>query len=247
MYYLNEITQLEELINKVSAERFELRKSNDLKVQEVFDRNFNYFKEFDIRVSGESAYFRAKTEEGILKEIFSIYFYQRYKEDTRLELSYYSTNTQSEFEVERLISLGKTARILRDNSEHILKEIADAKKSDLERENELYRIQDGYEKERRSYQNANDERRKTEIELSLRGDGVHFNRKVCIDFKYNYSANVRAIKLINVSKSGKTADVAFTYNEGEEFRYTENNCNVQRIIEQVMYLKNNIVQELLPA
>ena len=247
MYYLNEITQLRELINKVSAERFELRKSNDLKVQEVFDRNFNYFKEFDIRVSGESAYFKMKNEKEELKEVFSIYFYSRYKEDTRLELSYYTTNTQSEFEVERLISLGKTARILRDNSEHILKEIADARKSDLERENELYRIQDGYEKEKRSYQNANDERRKTEIELALRGDGLSFDKKVSIDFKYNYSAKVRAIKLINVSKSGKTADVAFNYDEGDQFRYVENNCNVQRMIEQVMYFKNNIVQELLPA
>jgi hypothetical protein len=244
MYYLNEITQLEELINKVSAERFELRKSNDLKVQQVFDRNFNYFKEFDIKVSGESAYFQIKNDNGILVDLFSIYFYERYREERKLELSYYTTNTQSDFELNRVILLGQTARILRDNSEIILKEIAEVKKSDLERENELYRIQDGYEKEKRSYQNANDERRKVEIELSLKGEGVHFNRKVSIDFKYNYSANIRAIKLINVSKSGKTADVAFNYNEGDEFRYTENNCNVQRMIEQVMYFKNNIVSAL---
>lgn len=243
MYYLNEITQLEELINKVSTERFELRKSNDLKVQEVFDRNFNYFKEFDIRVSGEAAYFRMKNEEGELKEIFSIYFYSRYKEDTRLELSYYTTSTQSEFEVERLISLGKTARILRDNSEYILKEIADAKKSDLERENELYRIQDGYEKEKRSYQKANDERRKVEIELALRGDGVTFDTMKEIQFKRNYSIRVIHIKIVEVSKhSGKTCKVQYITRDG--YKTIEENCNTESIISQVTSYSKNIVSAL---
>jgi hypothetical protein len=246
MYYLNEITQLEELINKVSTERFELRKSNDLKVQEVFDRNFNYFKEFDIRVSGESAYFRMKNEEGELKEIFSIYFYSRYEGDTRLELSYYTTNTQSEFEVERLISLGKTARILRDNSEYILEEIADAKKSDLGRETELYRIQDGYEKEKRSYQKANEERRKVEIELCLRGAGVVFDTMKEIQFKRNYSIRVVHIKIVEVSKhSGKTCKVQYITRDG--YKTIEENCNTESIISQVTSYSKNIVQELLPA
>lgn len=246
MYYLNEITQLEELINKVSTERFELRKSNDLKVQEVFDRNFNYFKEFDIRVSGESAYFRMKNEEGELKEIFSIYFYSRYEGDTRLELSYYTTNTQSEFEVERLISLGKTARILRDNSEYILKEIADAKKLNLGRETELYRIQDGCEKEKRSYQKANDERRKVEIELCLRGAGVVFDTMKEIQFKRSYSIRVVHIKIVEVSKhSGKTCKVQYITRDG--YKTIEENCNTESIISQVTSYSKNIVQELLPA
>jgi hypothetical protein len=102
MYYLNEITRLEELIQKVQQERFELKKSNDLKVQQVFDERFNYFKQFQITASGESACFRMKNEQGELKEVFSIYFYERYGKGTTLELSYYTTNTQSEFELDRI-------------------------------------------------------------------------------------------------------------------------------------------------
>lgn len=155
MYHLNEITQLEELINKVSAEGLKLKKSTDLKVQSVFDDHFNIFREFTIQVSGESAYFKLKDEEdGSLKELFSIYFHSRRKEETKLELSYYTTNTQSQFELNRIIYLGQIAKVIRDNSERILKEIDQALKSNVERSNELYRIQDGYEKEKRAYHEA---------------------------------------------------------------------------------------------
>jgi len=52
----NKITQLALLIDQVSTERYQLRKSNDLKVKSVFDHHLNPFQEFEIQVSGESAY-----------------------------------------------------------------------------------------------------------------------------------------------------------------------------------------------
>jgi len=239
MYHLNEITQLEELINKVSAERFELKKSTDLKVQSVFDDHFNTFREFTIQVSGESAYFELKDEEdGRLKKLFSIYFYSRYKEDTRLELSYYTTNTQSEFELDRLIHLGKVARIIKTRSEIILKEIADVRKSNQERESELYSIQDGYEKEKRAYQKANDERRKLEIELSLK-EGIVFDQYVYIEFKRSYAIKVKSLKMIDFSKSGKTCTMIYTTRDG--FHTREENCNVENILNQAVYFHDNIV------
>lgn len=242
MYYLNEITQLEELINKVQVERAELRKSSDLKVQEVFNNHFNIFRIVDVQVSGESAYFRVKDEEtGSLKDLFSIYFYSRYKEDTRLELSYYTTSTNSEFELNRIIYLGQVAKVIKDNSEEILKEIAEVKGRDLGRENELYRIQDTYEREKKSYENANNQKRKVEIELSLRGEGVTFDQPVYIQFKRNYSIKVRTLKMIDVSKSGKTCTMIYTTRDG--FSTREENCNVENIINQVVYFHKNIVQE----
>jgi hypothetical protein len=244
MYYLNEITQLEELINKVSVERSELIKSNNLKVQDVFNRYFNYFKEFNIQVSGDSAYFRVKDQDETFKEIFTIYFHERYKEDSKLELSYYTTSTHSDFEIERLISLGKVARILRDNQEEILQYIKVIKRSDLERSNELYRIQDGYEKEKRSYQNANNERRKSEIELSLKGEGVTFDKDVYIELKRNYTVRVISMKIITVSKSNKTCIVQFgTVNrlDGSVWKLVEERVDVQSLISQIVSHSKNIV------
>ena len=243
MYYLNEITQLEELINKVSAERFELRKSNDLKVQEIFDNVFNVFRELTIKVCGDSASFHLEDGDRN-KEIFSINFYERYRGDAELSLSYYSTNTNSEFELNRLVFLGRAAGIVKSNSERILKDISDARKSDLERENELYRIQDGYEKEKRSYQKANDERRKTEIELSLRGEGVIFDKEVWFGFKRNYTNRIKSIKILEVSKSGKTCTVEYVTVGGSTGK--EERCDVESVIAQVVSNSKNIVEALFP-
>jgi len=59
------------------------------------------------------------------------------------------------------------------------------------------------------------------------------------------------LKLSNISKSGKTADVVFNYDEGDNFRFTENNCNVEKIIEQVAHYYPNFAKdtkkELLPS
>ena len=134
---------------------------------------------------------------------------------------------------------------MRDNREIILKEITDVVKSDLGRSNELYRIQDGYEKEKRSYQNANNERRKSEIELSLRGEGVNFDKDVYIELKRNYTVRVNSIQIVEVSKSGKTCTVVFEFTHGHTSR--EENCNTEKIISQVNSHSKNIVQELLPA
>lgn len=250
MYYLNEITQLEELIDKVAIQQRELSKSRNLKVQEVFDRHFNYFKEFTIKVSGDSAYFLAKNENGISVDLFTIYFHERYKEERKLELSYYTTSSQSDFEIERLISLGKVARILRDNRETILKDITESMNSYLERSNELYRILDGYGKEKLSYQKANDERRKNEIELSLRGEGVNFDKDVYIELKRNYTVRVISMKIVTVSKSKKTCIVQFgTVNrlDGSVWKLVEERVDVENLIRQIASHYNNIVQELLPA
>ena len=247
MYHLNEITELETLINKVQDERFQLQLAQNDEIADVLNSHFNYFKELTIKVSGESAYFYMFDEDlKYQKEIFSLYFYERYNSATKLELSYYSTSTQSDFELDRLIKLGSFAKVIKDDKERILNEIVAVQSKYKNRSNELYEIKDGYEKQKRAFQQANDQARKAEIELALKSDGVKFNKKLCIDFKYNYSANVQALKLINISKSGKTCDVVFNYAEGDGYKYTEHNCNVERILDQVARYHESIIEELLP-
>ena len=248
MYYLNEITELETLINKVQDERFQLQLAQNDEIADVLNSHFNYFKELTIKVSNSSAYFYMFDEDlKREKEILSLYFYERYNNPTKLELSYYSSSSNSDFELDRLIKLGSFAKVIKDDKERILNEIVAVQSKYKNRSNELYAIQDGYNKQKRAYQEANDQARKAEIELALKGEGVKFSKKLCIDFKYNYSANIQALKLSNISKSGKTADVAFNYNEGDQFRYVVNNCNVEKIISQVNCHSKNIVQELLLA
>ena len=242
--FLDKIAELELLIAGVRRENSELEISNALKVKEVLEGYFNPFKEFDIQVNRGSAYFHRKDEDGRNRELFSLSFYERYKEDPKLELSYYTTSTQSEFELNRLISLGAVAVIVKRSGESILKDITDVKNQDLERSNQLYSIVSGYEKEVAEYKRRLLFRRKLEIELLIR-EGIVFDQHVYIEFKRNYSMKIITMKMIDVSKSGKTCTMIYTTRDG--FSTREENCNVENILNQVVYFYKNIVQELLTA
>ena len=238
--FLDKIAELELLIAGVRKENSELEISNALKVKEVLEGYFNPFKEFDIQVSRGSAYFHAKDEDGRNRELFSLSFYERYKEDPRLELSYYTTSTQSEFELDRLISLGTVARIVKTRSEIILRDIISVKNSDAERSNQLYSIVNGYEKEIVEYRRGETFRRKLRIELDLRNDGIVFDQNVYIEFKRSYAIKVKSLKMIDFSKSGKTCTVIYSTRDG--FQTREENCNVENILNQAVYFHDNIVE-----
>jgi hypothetical protein len=139
----------------------------------------------------------------------------------------------------RIISLGEVAKVIRDRSEKILEEIIQARKSDQERCSQLFQIQLGYEKKITEYQKANSDRKKVEIELALRGRGVAFTSAKEIRFKHNYTVPVMFVKILDVSASGKTCTVLFTFLTGYET--TEENVNTQAIIDRVVALNKDIV------
>ena len=243
--YSKEIEELENLITEVKKESNELGRLNSLKVKEVLDGYFNPFQELEIGVYNTSASFYMKDDLGTRREVFSLYFYERYKEGIKLDLSYYTTSTISDFELLRLQNLGKVAKIVLEKSEEILRDISEVRKGDLERSNQLFSIQNGYEKKKAEYVKAAQENRKVEVEIFLRGGGVVFDQNVYIEFKRNFSIKVITLKMINVSKSGKTCTMVYTTRDG--FSTREENCSVENILNQVVYFYDNIVQELLPA
>ena len=243
--YSNEIAELEVLITEVRKESSELGRLNGLKVKEVLDGYFNPFNELSIEVYNTSASFYMKDDLGTRREVFSLYFYERYKEGIKLDLSYYTTSTISDFELQRLTNLGKVAKIVLEKSEEILREIAGVRKGDLERSNQLFSIQNGYEKKKAEYVKAAQENRKVEVEIFLRGGGVVFDQNVYIEFKRNFSIKVKSLKMIDVSKSGKTCTMIYTTRDG--FSTREENCSVENMLNQVVYFYKDIVQEEVPV
>lgn len=234
--YSNEIAEVTSQLELIRAQRRELGLANDAKVKEVFDHAFNYFREFDIRVSSETAsFFNAEDN----KQLFTIYFYERYREDVRLELSYYSTSTQSDFELDRLISIGKVAQIIKSNSERILRDIADIKKSDKGRESELYAIQDTYEKRLSEIRNAEYADKKVQAELQLRAEGVQFEPAVHFQLKRNYDPRIKSIKILSVSASGKTCTVEYVTTGGSVGK--EERVEKGSVISQAIANSKNIV------
>jgi hypothetical protein len=234
MKYLNEIVEIESQINEIDAKRFELSKLNDNKVAEILDSHFNYFKEVSIVVRNESAIVYLKDEEGKHKEIFSLYFDERYhKVDNKLRISYYSSSTNNEFELTRLIMLGNAAKIIKDRGERILEEIFEARKSNLDRGTELFSLKLKYENQIREYQKENTAALKIKIELDLRGEeGITFDIPQTIQLKRSYSPKIDKIRITEVK--GKTCTVAIEMGGGS-YKTTESRVNIEDLIDQIRY------------
>jgi len=244
--YSNEIAEVQIQLDLVRAQRRELQLSNDVKVKEIFDNTFNISNEFDIIVSSQCACFFNKED---VKQLFTINFYERFREDARLELSYYTTSTQSEFELNRLISLGKIAQIIRSNSERIMIDIADIRSSDRERENELYAIELSYQRKLAEYRTAVFEDKKIQAELLLKGEGVQFEKEVFIDFKRNFTVRAVSLKIITTSKSNKTCIVQYgvlNRTDGSVRKLVEERVDVESLIHKVACNFENIVEALFP-
>ena len=242
--YSEEIAEVTTQLQQVKRQWRMLLLANDQKVKEVFDNAFNVFREFEIKVSSSCASFHIKDEDRN-KEVFSISFYERYSSDRRLELSYYTTSTQSEFELNRLIKLGEVAQVVRSNSERIMRDIVDVKKSDKQREDELYTIIDGYEKKIAEIRNAEYRNKKLLLELQLAGEGVEFEAPVYFQFKRNYTSRIVGLKILGLSKSGKSCLLQYTTVGGSVGK--EDRVDFESAISQVLSQEKNIVQELLPA
>jgi hypothetical protein len=245
--YSNEIAELELLLEGVRKESAELSKSNNLKIKGVLDSYFNPFSELDIQVSGTSASFYMKDNLQVRREVFSLYFYERFRGETLLDLSYYTTSDCSEFELERLMNLGKVAKVVLEKSEQILKDIAETRKSDLERSNELYSIETSYQRKLQEYRSAIFDSKKVEVELLLKGDGVFFVEDKYIELKRNYTVRVVSMKIITVSKSNKTCVVQFgTLNrhDGTVRKFVEERVDVQSLVHQIASKYEGIVQEV---
>jgi hypothetical protein len=140
------------------------------------------------------------------------------------------------------MNLGKVAKVVLEKSEQILKDIAEARKSDLIRSNELYSIQSGYERQIQEYKSAEKESKLVSVELSLRGEGVVFNDQTYIQLKRNFTVRVIQMR-ISVSRSGKTCDVFYITSSG--YKGVENNCNVEKVVDQVALRYESIVEEVV--
>jgi hypothetical protein len=229
--YTKEIAELNELISEARIKSIALDKANNLKVQSVFNKYFNLPLGYEVKVQNTTAYFQVEIE-GRLKELFTISFYERYKQDTILDLSYYTTSTQSDFELDRLMLLGRVAEIVKSSSTEILDEIVTIRKEDLQESNQLYSLQDSYSKQISQYEKAERENEKVQIELALRSGGITFSKELYLKVKRNFTARIVSMKIDSISASRKTCTVSFKYTLGNHTG-VEERCDFDSIITQV--------------
>ena len=185
------------------------------------------------------------------KELFNLYLREDWSEDDNIsfkgiDLSYYTTSTKGDdkWELRRLQLLGEVAEIL-ENSQSWIVDAANAAANAFKAEyKEVYAQMNEIGKELRAVEELIRVVLKEKIVLDLKDDGVEFERGKNIQLKFNYTPNVRAIKLVDLSKSGKKATAVYTFAHGRS-ESREENVNVSSIIDQVYGLRDSIVQHTL--
>jgi len=226
--------------------------------QAISDTLLPFFTDFpsdvNIKVQRGSIYFKMDhSDYSYKKELFSLYLIEDWSQDDNIsfkgaDLSYYTTSTKGvdAWELRRLRMLGKLAEIVYEDHDTIV-DAANAATLPFKAEyKEVYAEMSEIGKELRAVEDLIRVVEKEKIQVDLKDEGVSFERGRNVQLKYNYSPYVIWIKLTDVSKSGKKGTAVFKWaHGGHESR--EENINVSSIIDQVHGLREDIVQELLPA
>ena len=146
------------------------------------------------------------------KELITLRFKEDWKsgEFTDVETSMYSTNDNSQWELERLFTAGEVAKVLLDFGDDIIAEFNSTKD----------KMSDEYSKARNAkwtcegdIQKLKDEKNQTflnKAESLLNGEGLVFDgdKKGTIDLRWDWTLRgITSAKIISKTASGKSADI----------------------------------------
>jgi hypothetical protein len=241
----SKIEVLQEQIQSIKKERWEVQEKFEKSLTTSFSKYFRGIVSEDIKVycSTSSIQFKKMNDEGTYeKELFNIYLRERWSREaeegryTGAELSYYTTSTQSDFELTRLEALGKVAFVMRKCKEEI-----------IERANALAKVyhdevkqEDFYKKE---YEVENQiGKLRNEIYAIKKGqklaalfseEGLTFEKRTTVKLKSGFEPAVSSLKLTDIAKSGKTATAIFTYYNGD-YTSKEERVSIEKVVAQVI-------------
>jgi hypothetical protein len=126
-------------------------------------------------------------------------------------LNTYATTIEDEFEYKRLIFNGKVAEKILSNQD-LVQETFDAPFS---KEAELNALQEEFyaiEGEIRNQNNKIQEAKRDEVMIKLMGEGMEWEPGKTFELNRQWSSyQVKKVKVLNATKSGKTVDLEVTY------------------------------------
>ena len=208
-------------LTKLREERHNIEKARIDKYSEMYNR---YFKDSimegdKIEVSDSYIYFkRAHPDYSYLKEILTLNVRAKSWRDDEadsIETSFYSTNENSDFELKRMVTLGRVAMVLLDFKDDIIGEY-----------NSIREDFRGLLKEANTNVNQLDSKingfsqeitriKEQEVLDKLNSDGVEFEvdkenlRELpSLDVRWNWEVRyIKKIKVLSETKSGLSADI----------------------------------------
>jgi hypothetical protein len=240
-----EIETLQNQKQSISSQRYACRERFEKALTRGFSRYFRGIVSEDIRIecTQTGIYFKKMNEEGSYeKELFSIYLRETYFSTEKreqmfrdCELSYYTTSTNSNWELERLTNLGRVAQVLKDSKDEIVNqanELGEIYDAEFEME-KFYERESLVEKQISELKNEIRTIKKEEKKQALFSEGLTFEKAVYIQLKSNFTARVKNIKLIDVAKSGLTATAVFEYEFHNQVS-REERVSIEKIVSQVI-------------
>ena len=146
------------------------------------------------------------------KELLTIRFKDDWKtrEFTDIETSMYSTNDNSQWELERLFTAGEVAKVLLDHGDDIVAKFNSYKESFSEEYGAAQKAKWTCEAD---IQKLKDEKNQTFLDIAkslLDGEGLVFDKekKGTIDIKWDWTVRgITSAKILSKTTSGKSADI----------------------------------------
>jgi len=236
------ITTLESQIQEIRSQRWQAEQSFNEKLTTEMSRFFRgvVCEDIVVTATSHSISFKMLDERDYLREIFEIYLKENYTRERELpykgiDLSYYTTRSNSDFELIRLENLGRVASVVKGMSSEILQKVntlAAEYTKEVEEKGlykQIFEIEDKIKDARSQIREIEKQQATAKI---FSEEGITFDKGISIRMKHNYSPTIKNIKLVEVSKSGKKAKAIFTFAHGDHTSYEEN-VNVEKIIYQV--------------
>ena len=236
------IENLQSQLQSIRSQRWEAEQAFNEKLTTEMSRFFRgvVCEDIVVTATSHSISFKMLDENDYLKEIFQIYLRGNYSMERELpykgiDLSYYTTSTNSKFELIRLENLGKVASVIRKMSDEILQKVNTLA---IEFNNEIK--EKGFYKQTSELENQISALRSQirEIEKEEKKakvfseEGISFEKAKSVQMKFNFTPVIKNIKLVDVSKSGKKAKAVFTFSQGDHTSYEEN-VDVEKILAQL--------------
>ena len=153
------------------------------------------------------------------KEMITLRFRDDWKtgEFTDIETSMYSTNDNSQWELERLFTAGEVAKVLLDHGDDILAKFNTQKDSFAEEYKDARNAKWKCEGEIQKLKDEKNDTYLSEAETLLEGEGLTFEgkQKGSIDLRWDWTLRgITSAKILSKTSSGKSADIEIsTYGE----------------------------------
>ena len=169
------------------------------------------FENTTIRLYNERMEIHRDVEDSNRREIMSIYYREDWetKEFTQLSTGVYSSSEDSQWELERLTTVGAVANVLLDHYDDILAALNTVKSEWAERYSSAFADLRKADLEINNWQNYKNKVYLDHAEKLLMTEGLTFPGKLAsFELRYDQHVNaIRTIRVIDTSASGKTCTV----------------------------------------